>query len=44
LEYEGRVFRKCVLGVSEEEGSLPFSFQRSSVPEPYQSDPNASYR
>ncbi|HEY0462638.1 MAG TPA: hypothetical protein VGC79_00445 [Polyangiaceae bacterium] len=44
LEYDGRVFRKCSLVASEGSASLAFSFQRSSVPEPTKSDPNASYR
>jgi len=43
LEYEGRVFRKCRLGAADGSASLAFSFQRSTVPEPSQSDPNASY-
>lgn len=44
LEYDGRVFRKCRLSSAEPDESYTFSFERSTVPDPIKSDPNASYR
>jgi len=44
LEYGGRLFRKCRLNSAESSASLSFSFERTSVPEPTKSDPNATYR
>lgn len=44
LEYDGRLFRKCRLNAAESGAALHFSFERSTVPEPIKSDPNATYR
>jgi len=44
LEYDGRLFRKCRIHAAEPSTALLFSFERSTVPEPIKSDPNATYR
>jgi len=43
LEYAGRAFHRCRLGVGATSKAIPFWFDSTSVLEDHESDPNASY-